>query len=108
MILKKEAKPESRSVKRTDIQAQLCRFKRSSGNNFYNEKIAFVTFLNDRLAELIKKLNDIKHIIRCLSRLPDYAFINKLPFEYYVPKYKFCVPGTKIGKYLTLGGKEIK
>lgn len=84
----------------------------AGNNNFHNEKLAFVKFLNDILEDLVKSPNFTKVMIRCLSVLPERMIkgsgivndiINNLPFELHWPGYQALGPGTKLKERLARG-----
>lgn len=96
------------------IQAQ----EEAGNNNFHNEKLSVVQFLNDRMEELVNTPRGLKYLVRCLSSLPESVIegsgllndiINKLPFELHAPSswnfdtYNYCGPGTRINERLAKG-----
>ena len=49
----------------------------AGNNNFHNEKLSIVRFINDRMEEFIQQPNGLKYLIRCLSALPEHAIEGK-------------------------------
>ncbi|KAG8318257.1 hypothetical protein J6590_006571 [Homalodisca vitripennis] len=51
------------------IQAQAA----AGNNNFHNEKMSVVQFINDRMEELVTKPNGLEYVLRCLSAFPEHV-----------------------------------
>lgn len=77
----------------------------AGNNNFHNEKLSVVRFVNDYLEDLMSSPKFYKYMLRIITCLPETLIegsgifndlLNNLPFEAHWPGYQALGPGTHL------------